>query len=308
MLKSKLTLGVSMLSLMLVVACPAIAQDATTEAPTTDAPVAEAAPAATAAELGLTADTVVATVNGMDITLGHMVATREGLPDQYKTLEDAVLFKGILDQLVQQTALGQAAEGKLTKRDTLNLENQRRGYVSAIELQQVVDTAVTDETIQAAYELRIKDLVPGTEYRASHILVESEEIAADLKTQLDGGADFAELAKTNSSDGSAANGGDLGWFGLGMMVKPFEDAVVGMKPGEVSGPIETQFGWHLVKLDETRIAAAPALDDLREELASEIETKALQDHIDALTAAATITRPGDAFDPSVLKDEAILAK
>jgi peptidyl-prolyl cis-trans isomerase C len=314
MLKSKLTLGVSMLSLTLVAALPAYAQDATSDAPATDAPVVEAAPAepaapaVTAAELGLTADTVVATVNGTDITLGHMVATRDGLPDQYKTLEDPVLFKGILDQLVQQTALGQAAEGKLTKRDTLNLENQRRGYVSAIELQQVVDTAVTDETIQAAYELRIKDLVPGTEYRASHILVESQEIAADLKTQIDGGADFAELAKTNSSDGSAANGGDLGWFGLGMMVKPFEDAVVGMKPGEVSGPIETQFGWHLVKLDETRIAAAPALDDLREELASEIETKALQDHIDALTAAATITRPGDAFDPSVLKDEAILAK
>ncbi len=306
MLKSKLLAGSSVLALIIGWSAPIYAQDAATEAPTAEA--APAAPVVTAAELGLTAETVVATVNGTDITLGHMVALRDTLPDQYKTLEDAVLYKGILDQLVQQTTLEQAAAGKVSKRDTLTLENQRRGYVSAIELQQVVDTAVTDESIQAAYELRIKDLVPGMEYRASHILVDSQEKAAELKTQIDGGTDFAELAKANSSDGSAANGGDLGWFGLGMMVKPFEDAVVGLKVGDVAGPIETQFGWHLVKLDETRIASAPSLDDLREELASEIETKALQVHIDALTASATIVRPGDAFNPSVLKDEAILPK
>ena len=307
MMKSVNLAGCSVLALSLSLSFAAFAQDAATDMPAVD-PAAEVAPAATAASLGVTADTVVATVNGTDITLGHMVALRDTLPDQYKTLEDAVLYKGILDQLVQQTALEQAAADKLTKRDTLTLDNQRRGYVSAVELQHVVNAAVNDATIQAAYDLRIKDLVPGTEFRASHILVDSQEKATELKTQIDGGADFAELAKANSSDGSAANGGDLGWFGLGMMVKPFEDAVVGMKAGDVAGPIETQFGWHLVKLDETRVAAAPSLDDLREELADELETKALQKHIDALTMAATVTRPGNAFDPSVLKDDTILAE
>ncbi|MDZ4095696.1 MAG: peptidylprolyl isomerase, partial [Paracoccaceae bacterium] len=117
-----------------------------------------------------------------------------------------------------------------------------------------------------------------------------------------------ELARANSSDGAAANGGDLGWFGLGMMVKPFEDAVVTMQPGEVSGPIQTQFGWHLVKLSETRVASAPSLDDLRDELAAQIEQQTLEAHVAALTDAATITRPGEGIDPAVLKDQTLLDK
>ncbi len=254
-----------------------------------------------------TADTVVATVNGTDITLGHMIATRDGLPDQYDTLEPSVLYKGILDQLIQQTALEQSAAADVTKRNLLTLDNQRRGYLSGIVLQKVVETAVTDATIQAAYDMRIKDLAPATEYRASHILVDSLDKAKDLKAQIDGGADFATLATANSTDGSAAEGGDLGWFGVGMMVKPFEDAVLALQPGAVSDPVETQFGWHLVKLVETRAATAPTLDDLREELAAEIETKALQDHIAAVTAAATVTRPGDTFDPAILSDTTLLA-
>ncbi len=99
----------------------------------------------------------------------------------------------------------------------------------------VVKTAVTDEALQAAYDERFKDAAPQTEYNAAHILVQDEAKAKELKTQLDGGADFAELAKANSIDtGSGAMGGDLGWFGLGMMVKPFEDAVVAAEVGKVS--------------------------------------------------------------------------
>lgn len=90
------------------------------------------------------------------------------------------------------------------------------------------------------------------------------------------------------------------------MVKPFEDAVVKMKAGDVAGPVQTEFGWHLIKLIETRNAQAPSLDDLREELAADIETRALEDHIAAVTAAATVVRPGEGIDPSVLKDQTIL--
>jgi peptidyl-prolyl cis-trans isomerase C len=287
----------SALALAAGLAQPIAAQETTTEAPAT-----------TQAAAPLTADTVVATVNGTDITLGHMIVMRESLPEQYQTLEDPVLFKGILDQLVQQVALEQSMEDQISKRDQLSLDNNRRGYLSGVVLQKVVAAAVTDEAIQAAYDLRVKDLAPQTEYHAAHILVDSEAKAIDLKAQIDGGADFGELAKTNSSDGAAANGGDLGWFGLGMMVKPFEDAVVKMKAGEVAGPIKTDFGWHLVKLMETRNAVAPSLDDLREELAGEIEQKALQAHIEKITAAATITRPGEGIDPAVLKDQTILDK
>jgi len=256
----------------------------------------------------LKADTVVATVNGTNITLGHMIVMRDTLPAQYQDLADDVLFKGILDQLVQQAALEQSMTGKTTKRDTLAMENERRGYLSGVALKDVVAAAVTDAALQTAYDAKYKDAAPKIEYHAAHILVDSEEQAKALKAQIDGGADFAELAKTNSSDGAAANGGDLGWFGAGMMVKPFEDAVVAMKAGDVSGPVKTDFGWHLIKLSETRNATAPSLEDVREELAAEIEQKAVAAHLDEITSAATITRPGEGIDPAVLKDQTLLDK
>jgi peptidyl-prolyl cis-trans isomerase C len=164
---------------------------------------------------------------------------------------------------------------------------------------------VTEEAIKAAYDARVAGLAAGIEYSAAHILVPDEQTAKDLKAQIDGGADFAELAKANSTDGSAANGGDLGWFGVGMMVKPFEDAVVAMKPGEVAGPIETQFGWHLIKLNETRDAAPPTLDALRPEITDELQRKAVDDYVAKLTAEATVTRT-DGIDPALVRDQNLL--
>ena len=294
MLKSTTTAAAMALLLTMV---PAYAEE----------PAAKPAPAP-ASTKAVTADTVVATINGLNVTLGHMIVLREGLPEQYQSLPDDVLFKGILDQLVQQVALEQSMQGKLTRHDTLAVENQRRGMVSGIALQAVVAGAVTEDALQAAYDARFKDAAPQTEWNASHILVDTEAKAKALKVQIDGGADFAELARANSSDGAAANGGSLGWFGTGMMVKPFEDAVVRMKPGEVAGPIQTQFGWHLVKLNETRAAATPTLDDLREELAGQIEQKAVEAYVSGVVAAARVTRPGEGIDPATLRDATLLAK
>ncbi len=257
----------------------------------------------------MTADTVVATVNGTNITLGQMIVLRGTLSEQYQALPDDVLFKGILEQLIQQTVLEQSLGDKIAKRDLIAVENNKRGYLSGIALQAVVGASVTDTTLQAAYDARFKDAAPQTEYSAAHILVEDEEKAKALKTELDGGADFAELAKANSTDtGSGANGGDLGWFGLGAMVKPFEDAVVAAEAGKVTAPVKSDFGWHLILVKETRIAAAPPLDDLRDELAAEIEQKAIEAHLNGLTTAATITRPGEGIDPKFLRDETVLDK
>lgn len=254
-----------------------------------------------------TADTVVATVNGTTITLGHMIALRESLPEQYKSLPPDVLFKGIMDQLVQQTLLEQSLENKVTRKDKLSLENDRRGYLSNVALQAFIKTAVTDEALQAAYDAKYAAIEPETEYSAAHILVDSEEKANDLKKQIEGGANFAELAKANSTDtGSGANGGDLGWFGLGMMVKPFEEAVVAAKVGEVAGPVKTDFGFHLILVKETRVAEKPTLDQLRDELASEVENKAITAKIEELTKGATVTREGEGLDPTILKNSALI--
>ena len=254
-----------------------------------------------------TAETVVATVNGTDITLGNMIAAHQSLPEQYKALPAEALFKGILDQLVQQTLLEQSVGDKLTKKDKLQLENDRRGYLANAALTPVAAGAVTDEKLQAAYNDRFKDAAPSTEYHAAHILVDSEEKANELKAELAGGAVFADLAKANSTDtGSGANGGDLGWFGLGAMVKPFEDAVLAAKVGEVAGPIKSDFGWHLILVSETRVAEQPTLDDLRDELAGQIEQKAVEDHIKALTDAAKIEKPGEGLDPKLILDAMML--
>lgn len=255
---------------------------------------------------GETADTVVATVNGTQITLGQMIAMKESLPPEYQSLPDDVLFKGIYDQLVQQEVLAQSVKD-LGPRALATLENDKRGYVSGLAIQGIVKEAVTDAALQKAYDDRFKDAKPQTEYSAAHILVATEEEATKLKAELAGGADFAELAKAKSTDtGSGANGGDLGWFGLGMMVKPFEDAVVGAKVGEVTGPVKTDFGYHLILVKETRIAEKPTLDQLRDELAQQVENAAITAKIDELTKASTVTREGETLDPAILKNSALI--
>jgi peptidyl-prolyl cis-trans isomerase C len=257
---------------------------------------------------GESAATVVATVNGTDITLGHMIALRETLPEQYQTLPDDVLFKGILDQLVQQEALAQSLT-TLDAKDQLTLDNERRGYVSGLVLQKAIGAAVTEEALQAAYDARFADYKGQTEYNAAHILVAEESKAKELKTQLDGGADFAELARANSTDtGSGANGGDLGWFGMGMMVKPFEEAVVAAEAGKVTEPVKSDFGWHLILVKETRIAEKPTLEELRGELSAEIEQTAIKTEVDRLMASATVSRPGDTLAPELIKDAGLLDK
>lgn len=255
---------------------------------------------------GETADTVVATVNGTKITLGQMIALRETLPEQYQSLPDDVLFKGILDQMVQQEVLSQSVT-EMSARHDATVVNDRRGYVSGVAIERIVGAAVTDEALQAAYDARFKDAAPQTEYSAAHILVETVEEAEKLKADLAGGADFAELAKAHSTDtGSGAAGGDLGWFGLGMMVQPFEEAVVAAKVGDVTGPVQSEFGYHLILVKETRIAEHPPLDAIRDELAAEIENAAITAKIDDLSKTATITREGEAIDPAILKNSALI--
>lgn len=254
-----------------------------------------------------TAATVVARVNGVEITLGHMIAARAALPEQYKNLPDETLFKGVMDQLIQQAALEQSIEGKVPLRDQLQLENSRRDYMSNVALTDVALDAVTDTALQQAYDARFAAFAPQKEYSAAHILVDNEQKANELLAELGSGADFAQLATANSTDtGSGAKGGDLGWFGAGVMVKPFEDAVVTAEIGKVAGPIKSDFGWHLILVKETRIADKPTLEAMREELTAELQQRAIEAHIKTITEAASVERLGDDLDTSVLSDTSLL--
>lgn len=254
-----------------------------------------------------TADTVVAVVNGTEITLGHMIATREALPEQYQQLPDDVLFKGVLEQIIQQTALAQVGAGQQTKRDTLMLDNQKRSYLAGVVLDTTAKASISDEALKKLYDEKYAKAEPAKEYSAAHILVATEDEAKAIKTEVDGGGDFAVIAKEKSTDkGSAANGGDLGWFGLGMMVKPFEDAVVAMEKGKVSDPVKSDFGWHIIKLNEVRTAAAPKLEDVKDALTGDIRQKAVEAKVKELTDAAKVEKTVDGIDPAILKNTALI--
>lgn len=254
-----------------------------------------------AAETQPDASTVVARVNGDEITLGHVIATVAALPPQYQQAEDDVLYDFVLEQLIQQQLLGQQQDG-LNKLNTLRLKNEERSLLAVQTVTALTDTVVTDEAIQAAYDAKYNDFAGEDEFDASHILVETEEQANDLKAQLDDGADFAELARAHSTGPSGPNGGALGWFGKGQMVPEFETAVVALEKGQVSDPVQTQFGWHVVKLNDKRKTEAPALDAVREELAQTVQQDAIQARIDELTQQAQIDRPAlEGAGPEVLR-------
>lgn len=280
---------------------PLVAQDtAATETP------AET-PASETAAVDVNADTVVATVNGEDITIGHLIAARMTLPQQYMSLPPETLFTGLIDQLIQQAVLGQTMD-ELSRRAELQLENERRALIATEVIDQMANDAVSEEKIQAAYEAAYENAEPTDEWNAAHILVETEEKAAELvELAKADGADFAALAKEHSTGPSGPNGGDLGWFSAGMMVAPFEEAVASMEAGDVAGPVQTQFGWHVIKLMEVRVKGAPPLEAVREDLITQIQTDAITVALEKLTEAADIERRDvTGIDPNVISDAALL--
>ena len=251
-------------------------------------------------------DTVVATVNGVEITVGHMILARATLPQQFQDLPPDVLFPGILDQLIQQTVLAQSFDSELPKRVTLAIENETRSLTAGEIVETVLRDTITDDAIKALYDADYSGADHGEEYNASHILVASEEEANQIVTDLEGGADFADTAKAKSTGPSGPGGGSLGWFCTGMMVPEFEAAVIALEVGAVSAPVQTQFGWHVIKLNESRVKAAPALEDVRQELEGRIRQEAIDARIQELSANAEIVRTTEGVDPSVITQQDLL--
>ncbi|MCA8884005.1 MAG: peptidylprolyl isomerase [Rhodobacteraceae bacterium] len=259
-----------------------------------------------AASDAVTADTVLAEVNGVKITAGHLLLMRGALPQQYQTLPNDALYDGLLQQAISQILLGSTVTD-MGKAADLALENEARALRANVAMSRLAEGAVSEDGLQAAYEARFGDVAPAPEYHAAHILVETEEDAAKIVEELEAGADFAALARERSTGPSGPSGGDLGWFGQGTMVAPFEEAVVALEPGAISGPVQTQFGWHVIKLYEIRDQAAPALDEVRADLAGEIQEAAIEAKLTELRGAAKISETGkDAVDLGFLSDPSLL--
>ena len=212
-------------------------------------PAAEAAPAQR-----FDAGTVLATVNGVDITLGHAIVMRDRLPEQYQNLPDDVLMQGIVDQLVDQSLLAGAGFGRAGQRSALGEaapgERASRHAGRARWSSSRSATAIDRRP-------RSRPRTPSRSQRSSRPRSTAPRTSSSrprpkrptLKAQVDAGGDFAALA-TGEVDrsGLGPQGGALGWFGAGQMVPEFETAVAALEPGAVSAPVQTQFGWHVIKL------------------------------------------------------------
>ena len=260
-----------------------------------------------AAEDGADASTVVATINGTNITVGHMILMHDDLPDQFKQYPADVLFDAIYIQLVEQVLLAGSVPEPAPSRVIYSVENEERNLLSSLAIQQVFDEAATEDAVLKAYQEEWLDADLGSEFNASHILVATEEEATALLAELKDGLDFAEAAMTHSTGPSGPNGGSLNWFQRGDMVGPFDEAIAAMAVGELAGPVQTQFGWHLIKLNDTRVIEPLDLDVVRGELVDQLGSEALDVFIADLKSSASIERkiPED-FDPSILKDQSIL--
>lgn len=267
-----------MLALACGAATPALAQSTSPSQPaaSTDSQAAEA---------------VVAIVNGSKIYIGDVLRARQSLPLEYQSVPLEMIFEPLLNRLVDQMLLTMAArEAKIgddpdVQEQLQALEDQvlQQGY-----LRKQIAPEVTEAKLQARYEAQYKGQSGPEEVRARHILVETAEKAREVLADIRGGADFAEAAKTHSTGPSGPRGGDLGFFQAGQMVPEFSQAAFAMQAGEVSEPVQTQFGWHIIKVEERRAAPAPAFEEVAEELRVEVEREVAAKVVSDLREGATI--------------------
>ena len=257
---------------------------------------------AASAQSSVDSDAVVATVNGEEIKMGHVVMVYDTLPQQYKTLPAEQVFQGIVEQIIQQTVLAQAAANPNAKYIEFAVDNERRILTASQMIDEITNEATTKDKLRAYYEATYQSADLGREYNASHILVEREDQAQDLIAQLSDGADFAALAQEFSTGPSGPNGGALGWFGQGQMVAPFEQAVVNLTVGEISPlPVQTQFGWHVIILNDMRAVQAPAFEEVSSEIAAELQRVAIEDRVKMMVDRASVDR----VDQTTLNVDAI---
>ncbi len=226
-------------------------------------------PAAT----GTQADSVVAVVNGKTLKRSDVVASAQTLPAQYRNQINQ-LFPQLVDRLIDITLM--VDEGR---RQKLQDDPEVKAIVARYEdeairevlVRRFLDGKLSDEALKKRYSEMVTKVPPVEELRASHILVKTEDEAKAIIKQLEGGADFAKLAKEKSTDTSAANGGDLGYFADGDMVPEFYAAAAKLKKGEYTKePVKTQYGWHVIELTDRRTKPVPKFEEVKDQVKDQV--------------------------------------
>ncbi len=231
------------------------------------------------------ADTIF-TVNGVEVdstVVDLYFESRLGSSDVQPTPEQrAVLLSELKDIYVLATS-ARARELAADPELQAQLELQRQGLLAKAAADAfIASVSVSEEEMRAMYDEQVK-LAPPLDFKARHILVETQGEATDVIAQLDGGANFEELAKEKSTGPSGPNGGDLGWFSPNQMVAPFSNAVQQLEDGQYSPvPVQTQFGWHVILREDSRDSVPPTFDSVRDELQRQVQNEKFQAHLNTL--------------------------
>lgn len=269
-------------------------------------PLRGSAPALAAAAIALLAlvapvgaeetadDPLVAVVNGTELRRSDVLASARDIPAQYRSQID-LIYPQLVERLIDLTLLSQEGERRQLQDDPgvrERVAEYERQVVRETLIQTYLDEQLTDEALQQRYDQFVAEFEPRQEVHARHILVGTEEEGKAIIAELDAGGDFAEIAREKSTDtGSGANGGDLGFFTAEQMVPEFSAAAFALEPGTYSAaPVQSQFGWHVIKVEEKRESTPPTFEQVRPELENRMSNELVGQLLTGLREDATIEK------------------
>jgi peptidyl-prolyl cis-trans isomerase C len=252
------------------------------------------APNAAAKPTDKAGDPVVAIVNGVEIHRSEVEAAREDLPAQYQSFPLEIVFGALIERLIDSKLLTTAgrkdglAKDPEVKERVARLEDQ---VIQNVYLTRAVKAKLTDDVLKQRYEEFVKANPPEQEIHVRHILVKTEDEAKAVIVELKGGANFVEVAKKHSSGSSEETGGDLGFIKRGDVVPEFADAAFALKPGEYSQtPVKTQFGYHVILVEESRMSTPPTFEEAKDDIEHEASRDVITQIVNDLRGKAKIVR------------------
>jgi len=255
-------------------------------------------------------DPVLAKVNGSEIRKSDVALAEDELGPNLAQMDPATKDEYVLKMLIDMKIVAHAAEGKKvgdSEEFKRRLAFARERLLMESLLASEGKAAVTDAAMKKVYDDASKTITGQQEVRARHILVETEDEAKAVKAELDKGADFAELAKKKSKDPGSADGGDLGFFTKEQMVPEFSAVAFSLEPGKISDPVKSQFGWHIIKVEEKRNRKAPEFDQVKSQIEDFVSRKAQADYVTKLHEAAKIellNKPAETPKPDAKPSDA----
>jgi len=247
------------------------------------------------------ANAVIAKVNGAEIRQSDLTVAEEELGPSLQQMDPATRRENLIAFLIDMKIVAKAADDKKIG-DKADFKQKLSFARDRLLMDSLLATegkaAVTDDAMKKVYEDATKQAGAEKEVRARHILVPTEEEAKAIKADLDKGADFAKLAKEKSKDPGAADGGDLGFFTKDQMVPEFSAVAFALEPGKVSDPVKSQFGWHVIKVEEAREKKPPAFEQVKPQIENFVIRKAQADYVTKLRTAAKVERMDKKDEPA----------